>query len=174
MRRRARQRWLSVDRQIFKHNMFEYIHGSRIGKERAYAMKRVAAGLIARILGFLSLRNAQTIKPNSAWAAFSSTSVLTPGTRFYSWLDWNGVPAETVGEKWWGLGPVSVPSKLGHLGMPIDLPGKTSCLERGSNPGPWGLQSNARPLRHTDSTSRLRMSEISDCDFHSNLKNVRL
>ena len=26
-----------------------------------------------------------------------------------------------MGEQWWGLGPMSIPSQLGHLAVPIDI-----------------------------------------------------
>ena len=47
------------------------------------AMKRVAAGA----LGFLSVRNAQTIGPTTAWAADSSPS----GSTVYSFLHLSGL-----------------------------------------------------------------------------------
>ena len=48
-------------------------------------MKRVAAG--AHHLGFLSLRNAQTIEPTTAWTEVSSISANTR----YSFLHMSGV-----------------------------------------------------------------------------------
>ena len=43
--------------------------------------------LISRLLGVLSLRNAKTIEPTSAWAAVSSTSASTR----YSFLHLSGL-----------------------------------------------------------------------------------
>ena len=53
----------------------------------ANAMKRVARALISRLLGFLSLRNGQTIEPTTAWTAVSSPSRSTG----YSFLHLSGV-----------------------------------------------------------------------------------
>ena len=54
----------------------------------AHAMKRVAAGThLSRDFRFLSLRNAQTIKPITAWTAVSSSS----GSTRYSFLHLSGV-----------------------------------------------------------------------------------
>ena len=35
--------------------------------------------------------------------------VQAPGTHFYSWAEWDA----TLGEQWWGLGPMRNPSELG-------------------------------------------------------------
>ena len=50
-------------------------------------MKRVAAGAHLPPLGFLSLRNAQTIELTTAWTAVSSPSASTG----YSFLHLSGV-----------------------------------------------------------------------------------
>ena len=50
-------------------------------------MKGVVAGVHLLTLGFLSLRNAQTIEPTTAWFAVSSPTVNTR----YSFLHLNGL-----------------------------------------------------------------------------------
>ena len=70
-------------------------------------------------------------------------SPVQAGTRFYTCVEW--------GEQWWGLGPTSIPSELGHLAMPINFlaQGKSRWHKRVSNPGPLDPESHALPLRHT-------------------------
>ena len=56
-------------------------------------MKRVAAGAHLRLLGFLSLQNAQTIEPTTAWAAIYSFSA---STRYLFLVDWAAPYGRTV------------------------------------------------------------------------------
>ena len=61
--------------------------------------KLTAYAMISRLLRFLSLRNAQTIEPTTAWTAVPSpsgnplVSLPSQDTRFYTWVDW-GAPYE--------------------------------------------------------------------------------
>ena len=108
----------------------------------AHAMKRPAAGAHLRM--FLSLRNAQTIEPTTAW-----TAVEALGTRFY--FEWSG--ALSMGEQWWGLtpGPMSIPSELAYLAMPINFltQGKNQIAQASFQPG----TTRSRSTRHTGSAS---------------------
>ena len=69
-------------------------------------MKRVAAGAYLPTLDYLSMRNARTIEPSTAWTAGSSSSAST-GYSFFT-LEWSG--AHPMGEHWQELGPMSIPS----------------------------------------------------------------
>ena len=59
----------------------------------ANAMKRVAAGAHLLTPWLFSLRNAQKIEPNAAWAAVSSSNA---NIRYSFLLEWSGAP---MGEK---------------------------------------------------------------------------
>ena len=50
-------------------------------------------------------------------------------------LEWR--EARPMGEKWWGLCPMSIPSKLGHLAMPINFlaQGKNQMAQASFEPG---------------------------------------
>ena len=58
-------------------------------------MKRIAAGALTRLLGFLSLRNVPTIEPTTACTAVSFPSVCTK-THFYSQVDLGAPYGRTV------------------------------------------------------------------------------
>ena len=59
----------------------------KLVKFGSYAIKRVAAGAHLPHLGFLNLRNAQTIEPTTGWTAVSSPSLRTG----YTFLHFSGV-----------------------------------------------------------------------------------
>ena len=92
------------------------------GKFGPYSMKRA---LISRHLGFLSLRNAQTVEPTTAWTA---VSFLSASTRYWFlhfsgagralWANSSQGSAKTS-RSW--LGPMSISSELGHLAVPINF-----------------------------------------------------
>ena len=70
---------------------------------------RSCGPLVSRRFGFLSLQNARTIEPTTAWTVVSSTSEA-PGTRC-STIEWTG--ARPIGEQWFGFGPMSISSGTG-------------------------------------------------------------
>ena len=76
--------------KIFKIVSYIEVLKESKGKSGAYAMKRVAAGAISLVLGFSSLRNAQTILFGPQF------SPLVQAPVFYTWVEWGAPYGRTV------------------------------------------------------------------------------
>ena len=106
-----------------------------------YATKRVAAGAHLPHPWFLIPWKTQALEPPTAWTAVSSP-VQATGTRFYTWVEWGAPYGRKVVI---GLGPMSIPSEMGHLALPIDFLawGKIQMTQASFEPG----TSRSRVLR---------------------------